>query len=144
MERARLFHNTMKIIPLFLQLALLTAFYGAGLLLQMLTELPIPGSIFGLLLLFAALKLHIVPENWVIHGATFLQKYIPLFLVPATVGGMNYFHVFTGGGQWLICIVIFSTLLTMVLSGKVTQWIAKLTSNSEEAATCSKSFLKQP
>ncbi|MNI95200.1 holin-like protein [compost metagenome] len=73
-----------------------------------------------------------------------MQKFIPLFLVPATVGVMDYFQVFTAGGQWLIVIVVLSTLLTMVLAGLTAQWIAQRTSKpKEEAAPCVKSFTKQ-
>lgn len=133
----------MKIIHFFLQIAVLTGFYGVGALVQTLSKAPIPGSIFGLVLLFLALKLRIVPAGWLEHGATFMQKYIPLFLVPATVGVMDYFHVFTGGGQWLIAIVVLSTLLTMILAGAVAQAAGKLTAKNKEAAACAKSFSKQ-
>ncbi|MEC0135693.1 CidA/LrgA family protein [Paenibacillus macerans] len=112
-------------------------------LLQTLSKAPIPGSIFGLVLLFLALKLRIVPAGWLEHGATFMQKYIPLFLVPATVGVMDYFHVFTRGGQWLIAIVVLSTLLTMILAGAVAQMAGRLTAKNKEAASCAKSFSKQ-
>lgn len=135
----------MKVIKFFLQIALLTLFYGAGTLLQLWTQAPIPGSIFGLVLLFLALKLRIVPARWIEQGAGFMQKYIPLFLVPATVGVMDYFQVFTRGGQWLIVIVVFSTLLTLVLAGLTTQWAAQRTPKAqpEEAPTCVKSYTKQ-
>ncbi|GJM79892.1 Antiholin-like protein LrgA [compost metagenome] len=134
----------MKVIHFFFQIALLTGFYGAGMLLQTLSKVPIPGSIFGLVLLFLALKLRMVPAKWMEQGAGFMQKFIPLFLVPATVGVMDYFQVFTAGGQWLIVIVVLSTLLTMVLAGLTAQWIAQRTSKpKEEAAPCVKSFTKQ-
>ncbi|MBW4838274.1 CidA/LrgA family protein [Paenibacillus timonensis] len=134
----------MKVIKFFLQIALLTGFYGAGLLLQTVSKAPIPGSIFGLVLLFLALKLRIVPAKWMEQGAGFMQKFIPLFLVPATVGVMDYFQVFTAGGQWLILIVVLSTLLTMILAGLTTQWVAQRTPKpKEEAAPCVKSFTKQ-
>lgn len=134
----------MKVIYFFFQIALLTGFYGAGMLLQTLSQAPIPGSIFGLVLLFLALKLRIVPAKWMEQGAGFMQKLIPLFLVPATVGVMDYFQVFTAGGQWLIVIVVLSTLLTMVLAGLTTQWVAQRTPKpKEEAAPCVKSFTKQ-
>lgn len=134
----------MKVIHFFFQIALLTVFYGAGMLIQTLSKAPIPGSIFGLVLLFLALKLRMVPAKWIEQGAGVMQKLIPLFLVPATVGVMDYFHVFTAGGQWLIVIVVLSTLLTLILAGWTTQWAAHRTPKpQEEAAPCVKSFTKQ-
>ncbi|GJM74029.1 hypothetical protein HMSSN036_62450 [Paenibacillus macerans] len=67
----------MKIIHFFLQIAVLTGFYGVGALVQTLSKAPIPGSIFGLVLLFLALKLRIVPAGWLEHGATFMQNTFP-------------------------------------------------------------------
>ncbi|GJM74030.1 hypothetical protein HMSSN036_62460 [Paenibacillus macerans] len=43
---------------------------------------------------------------------------------------MDYFHVFTGGGQWLIAIVVLSTLLTMILAGAVAQAAGRITAKT--------------
>lgn len=124
----------MKIIKFISQIAILDAFYYMGTLLQMLTKAPVPGSIFGLLLLFLALKLRLLPHLWVESGARFMQKFLPLFLVPATVGAMNYFDVFTAGGQWLILIVVASTLLTIIIPGLTSQLLSKSPQRKKEVS----------
>ncbi len=91
-----------KVYIILFQIILLSTFYYLGTFLQRTLDLPIAGSILGLMMLFIALKLQLVPAHWVEKGSSFLLKILPLFLVPPTVGVINYFQVFTGGGKWLI------------------------------------------
>lgn len=106
----------MKIIKFLLQFLLITIFYIIGESLQNLFRLSIPGSIIGLILLFLFLSCKILPETWVNQGANFLLSLMPLFLVPATVGAMNYFHIFHGKGILLIIGIIVSTCIIFVAS----------------------------
>ena len=106
----------MKIIKFLLQFLLITIFYIIGEGLQNLFRLSIPGSIIGLILLFLFLSCKILPETWVNQGANFLLSLMPLFLVPATVGAMNYFHIFHGKGILLIIGIIISTCIIFVAS----------------------------
>ncbi|OKL35476.1 CidA/LrgA family protein [Domibacillus mangrovi] len=114
----------MKFIKVILQMVLLYIFYIGGVWLSDRLHLPLPGSIIGLLLLWTALMLKICPLNWIESGANFILSYLPLFFIPATVGVMNYFHVFAGKGILLILIVVFSTLITMAIAGYTSQYFA--------------------
>ncbi|TRM11269.1 CidA/LrgA family protein [Lentibacillus cibarius] len=128
----------MKIITVVLQVALLYAFYIAGNLLQNLLHLPIPGSIVGLLLLFAALLLKIWPIQWIETGSVFLLNYLPLLFVPATAGVMNYLGLFAGRTVWLFVVTIISTLLVMIFTGHTSQLLAKFRGKRKEKAECEK------
>lgn len=55
------------------------------------------------------------------EGANLLLSVMTLFFVPATVGIMNYFHIFQGKGSLLILLIIFSTVLVMLSSGFVAE-----------------------
>jgi holin-like protein len=114
----------MKFIKVFLQIVVLYIFYIVGVWLSDRLHLPLPGSIIGLLLLWAVLLLKIFPLNWIESGANFILSYLPLFFIPATVGVMNYFHVFAGKGIFLILIVVLSTLITMAIAGYTSQYLA--------------------
>src|SRR5690625_3068581 len=87
-----------------LQITMLYGFYYIGKWLQHLLDLSIPGSIIGMILLFLLLSLKIVPVKTIEKGAHFLNLYLPVFFIPATVGVMDYFHVFRGKGVLLIVI----------------------------------------
>lgn len=115
----------MKFLFTFIQLLILYGFYLIGEWLRAAFNLPLPGSIIGFLLLFAALLLKIYPLRWIESGAQFLLAFLSLYFIPATVGVMQYGDVFTGKGLWLIVIVMFSTLLTMAVSAALSQWASR-------------------
>lgn len=71
------------------------------------------------------LSTKILNVAWVEKGAKFMVNNLVLFFIPATVGIMNYFDLFAGKGFLLVVIVLFSTLLVMVSSGKMSQWVMR-------------------
>lgn len=119
----------MKFAIIFIQIIVLYGFYLVGEALREFFHLPLPGSIIGFLLLFAALMLKIYPLRWIESGAHFLLAFLSLYFIPATVGAMEYGELFTGKGIWLIVIVLVSTLMTLGASGLVSQWTAKRSGN---------------
>ncbi|MGO1060938.1 CidA/LrgA family protein [Planococcus sp. FY231025] len=121
----------MKFLIIFIQLIVLYGFYLAGEWLRNWFNLPLPGSIIGFLLLFAALLLKIYPLRWIESGAQFLLAFLSLYFIPATVGVMQYGDVFTGKGLWLIVIVMASTLLTMAVSALLSQWASRRSAEKE-------------
>lgn len=115
----------MKFFIIFLQVLILYGIFLLGEFLQRFFELPLPGSIIGLLVLWLALLLKVFPLKWIESGSYFLLSYLPLYFIPATVGVMDYGHVFLGKGFLLIPITIISTFLTLWLSGVTSQYLAK-------------------
>lgn len=126
----------MKYIKIVLQIVILYGFVLIGNWLRDLLHLPLSGSIIGLLLLLAALSLKIYKLEWIESGAYFLLAYLPLYFIPATVGVMNYWHVFVGIGFLLIPITIVSTLLAMWVSGTTSQSLARKSAKSKEQVRC--------
>lgn len=122
----------MKIISIILQLLAITGFYLIGEAVQNFFNIPLPGSIIGFLLLFAALMLKIYPLEWIDSGAHFLLAFLSLYFIPATVGVVEYGELFSGKGMLLIPIVVVSTFLTMAASGWVSQYAAKASAERKE------------
>jgi holin-like protein len=116
----------MKIIKMVLQIAVLYLFYLVGTWIQQYFHLFIPGSVLGMLLLFALLMLKVFPEKWIQTGANTLLFYLPLFFIPATVGVIEHLDLFAGKGLLLILIVVISTLFTIGVTGSVAQWFISL------------------
>ncbi|MFD1990234.1 CidA/LrgA family protein [Paenibacillus nicotianae] len=121
----------MKIVKMVLQIAVLYLFYIIGTMIQQYFHLFIPGSVLGMLLLFALLMLNIFPEKWIQTGANTLLFYLPLFFIPATVGVIEHLDLFAGKGLWLILIVVMSTLVTIGITGFVAQWFISLADRSK-------------
>ncbi|MBX0358234.1 CidA/LrgA family protein [Halobacillus sp. Nhm2S1] len=114
-----------KAVAIIVQIAGLYIIYLLGTLIQNTFNLFIPGSVIGLVILFAFLSLKLVPENWFKQGVGFMIKHLPFFFIPATVGVMSYAYVFEGKGVLLVFIGLLSTALVMGISGVVAQWMAR-------------------
>ena len=105
-----------------LQLLIIFAFLAIGELVVWLTDVPIPSSIIGLLLLTAALHLKIVMLRQVEGVADFLVKNLGFFFVPAGIGVMVHFDLIAQ--QWMP-IVVASVVSIVVVLG-VTGWVHQI------------------
>ena len=88
--------------------------------------LPVPASVYGLLLLLAALNFRIVRLEDVKEVGSYLTGIFPLLFVPAAAGVME---LWVEMGQMLIPIliaVIPVTVLVMVSAGKTNQVLTGL------------------
>lgn len=102
-----------------------------GTFLRGMLSIPLPGSIIGLLLLWALLSFQIIPLRFVEKGAYVFLSTLPLYMVPATVGVMNYGYVFVGKGWLLIAITIGSTFITMAVASIVSHKVSKRRERNE-------------
>ncbi|MGH1461395.1 MAG: CidA/LrgA family protein [Neptuniibacter sp.] len=78
-------------------------------------EVPIPGSVVGMVVLLAGLMMNGgVPEGLRLTSEGLL-KALPLLLVPAGVGLMKHFGVLSLHWEGLLFALFFSTLVTMLV-----------------------------
>jgi holin-like protein len=101
-------------------IAWLWAFLGLGELAVRATQLPVPGSIAGMLLLLAALETGAVRLAWLDRGAGSLLAVLGLLFVPAGVGFLQYVQA---GTAWIAVAVVVSlgALITLAVTGHVVQ-----------------------
>lgn len=95
--------------------------------------LPIPASIYGLLLLLAALRFGIVKLEQVKEVGLFLTGIFPLLFVPAAAGVME---LWAEMGKMLLPIVIAIipvTVLVLVSAGRTTQALTSRRAVKKEA-----------
>ena len=103
------------------QFARILAFCFLGEICHAVLPLPIPASIYGLLLLLAALRFGIVKLEQVKEVGLFLTGIFPLLFVPAAAGVME---LWAEMGEMLLPIVIAIipvTVLVLVSAGRTTQ-----------------------
>ncbi|WP_110114169.1 CidA/LrgA family holin-like protein [Bacillus sp. CGMCC 1.16541] len=113
----------MRFLTIVIQVVGLYILYKVGVVIQAYMDVPIPGSIIGMLLLFLMLQINIVKEKWLLKGSTWLLSHLALLFVPATVGIIQYVDYFMGIGFVSILVVIVSTLLVLIVTGAVSQFI---------------------
>ncbi|NSL51338.1 CidA/LrgA family protein [Calidifontibacillus erzurumensis] len=111
------------LIRIVIQIGVLYLFYYAGVWIQKTFHLLMPGSIIGMLLLFALLMTKKFKEGWIEQGASFLLSHLPLLFIPVTVGIIDFLDLFKGEGFFSIIVVIISSIIVMVASSAVSQWI---------------------
>lgn len=107
------------------QFGIILLFSFAGELLNFLIPLPIPASIYGIVLLFSALMLGIVKLENVEKTGSFLIEIMPMMFIPAAVGIMESFSLVKASFWEYIAITAVSTVIVMAVSGAVTQLVTK-------------------
>ena len=110
----------MKYLP---QVLIILLFTFLGELLHFLIPLPIPASIYGMILLFLALILKIIPVKAILETGNFLVSSLSVLFVVPLVNLMDYWAQIKHAVVSIILVSILSTILIFAVSGKVTQWI---------------------
>lgn len=89
----------------------------AGVSLQQWLDVAIPGSIFGLLILFTLLASGLLPVDWVKPSAHLFIRYMILLFVPISVGLMVHFDMLTANLWPILASAIGGTTLVLVSLG---------------------------
>lgn len=106
---------------------LLVSFVGE--LLKYAIPLPVPASIYGLVILFILLETGVLKLGAVKETAVFLIEIMPLMFIPAGVGLMESWSDLSSMLIEVIVITLVSTVLVMGISGKVTELVLKHSAN---------------
>ena len=95
----------------------------AGELMKYFIPLPIPGSIYGLLLMFVLLFTKVIKVEQVKDVGEFLIEIMPLMFIPAGVGLMASWGDLQGFLVPLLVITISTTFIVIFVTGKVTDFM---------------------
>ncbi|GAA6134626.1 CidA/LrgA family protein [Oceaniserpentilla sp. 4NH20-0058] len=82
---------------------------------------PVPGSVLGMLLLFMTLVIRGGVSDSVKQSSQSLLPYLPLFIVPASVGIVNYMDLIKMEGHIILLAMIVSLLVGIPLCGWLVQ-----------------------
>ena len=107
------------------QFLIILGFTFLGEALQRLISLPIPASIYGLVLLFAALCLKIVKVEQIAETAAFLRSLLPMLFVGPAVSIVENRGLIAGKILPIVLVLLGTTVFTFGVSGIVTKWLVK-------------------
>ena len=96
-----------------------------GEVLHYFIPLPVPASIYGLLLMLAALLTGVVKRDSVREAGVFLVEIMPVMFIPAAVGLLEAWGVLRPVWLPVAVITVVSTVLVMGVSGLVTQFVIR-------------------
>lgn len=108
----------MKILRQFM-IILLISFLGE--VLKAVLPLPVPASVWGLILMLAALRTGMIKLSQVSDAAVFLIEIMPVMFIPAGVGLLNAWGVLQPVWIPVGVITVLTTVIVMAVTGKVTQ-----------------------
>ena len=96
-----------------------------GEILHAVLPLPIPASIYGLVLMFLCLMLGVIKLSDVHDTACFLIEIMPIMFIPPAVGLMASWDVIQANLVAYLIIAAVTTIVVMAVSGLVTQEVLK-------------------
>lgn len=106
-----------------IQFLIIAAFAFIGELLHWFIPLPIPASIYGIVLLFISLELKWVKVSDIREVSSFLIAVMPIMFIPAAAGLMESWGAVKSSVWEYALITIVSTFVVMGVSGAVTQFV---------------------
>jgi holin-like protein len=115
------------------QFARILAFCFLGEILYAVLPLPIPASVYGLILLLLALRLGIVKLEQVKEVGLFLTGIFPLLFVPAAAGVMELWAEMGNMLLPIIIAIVPVTVLVLASAGRTTQALTSRRKNKEAA-----------
>ena len=96
-----------------------------GEILNNIIPLPIPASIYGIIILFLLLSFHIVSLDQVEDTGQFLIEVMPIMFIPAAVGIIESWNVIKGSLVQYVILIFLTTVIVMVVTGKVSEFFLR-------------------
>lgn len=113
------------------QFLIIVAISFMGELLHYFIALPIPASIYGIILLFAALQLSWIKVRQIREVSTWLIAIMPALFIPSAVGLVKSWDILSQSLVKYSVITFVSTLVVMGLTGLATQYVIRQSKNKE-------------
>lgn len=114
-----------KFIKIILQICMIYFITVLGSWIQETLNIPIAGSIIGLVILYLLLQFKIIKEEWIKDGANLLLSTMIFFFIPSIVGAMNLVDQINAQFIFLIVLVIASTCIVALSSGYIAEKMLK-------------------
>ncbi|MEC2077406.1 CidA/LrgA family holin-like protein [Metabacillus fastidiosus] len=120
-----------RYVKAIIQIFFLYCIYLLGNWIHTTFKLVIPGSIIGMLILFILLYMRLIKIEWLKIGGSLLLAHMTLLFIPATVGIIDYLHLFSGPGFITIIIVLLSTIIVMLSTVMISEFILNRKENKD-------------
>ncbi len=103
-----------------------------GEILKYFLPLPIPASIYGMMILFIGLLTGIIPLEALKDVGKFLIEIMPVMFIPAGVGLMSSWVNLKPVLLPVSIITVVSIVTVMIATGRTSQWIIRRGKKKEE------------
>ncbi|MBR0141895.1 MAG: CidA/LrgA family protein [Ruminococcus sp.] len=107
------------------EFCIILLFSFVGEILNHVIPLPIPASIYGIVLLFTALETKIIKLKDIEKTGQFLIDIMPIMFIPAAVGLLESWDIVKSSALEFLIVMAVSTIFVMAVAGLVTQLIIR-------------------
>lgn len=107
------------------QLCIILVIYYAGEFIHKLLNIPIPGSVIGMIILFLCLYTKIIKLEMIEDISKFLLDHLSFFFLPAGVGLIASMDVFRANWLAILGICFIVTIIVMVVTGHTVQFLKR-------------------
>lgn len=104
-----------------------------GEILHEFLPLPIPASIYGIVILFLCLELKLLSVASIRETSRFLIEIMPVMFIPAAVGLVDSWQTMKTAWLPYMVITIISTVAVMAAAGRAVQFMMKRKGKREES-----------
>ncbi|MBC5627281.1 CidA/LrgA family protein [Clostridium sp. NSJ-6] len=115
-------------MKIFREFLIILVLYFIGELLAKTLNIPIPGNIIAMILLFLSLCTGIIKVEKVDTISNFFLDHLAFFFIPAGVGLMNSFDSIKSSAIQIVIICIVTTIIVMAVTGIVVQFTSNMLS----------------
>lgn len=113
-------------MKLFREAIIIFGIYLLGVFLVDVFNLPLPGNVLGMVILFLLLCFKVIKVEQIKTTANFFLDHLAFFFIPAGVGLISSFDVIKDIWIQLLIVCLITTIVTMVTTGKIVQMISKV------------------
>lgn len=110
---------------MFKQFLILLVINFLGILIQNIFHLPLPGTILGMIILFILLWTKVLKVESIEKVCNFLVLNMIIFFLPPAVELLEYMTLLEKGFFKIIILLIVTTVITMVVTGKTVEFCIK-------------------
>lgn len=110
-------------VKLLRQFCLILVICFIGEFLHRILNIPIPGSVIGMVILLIALLSGIIKLEMLEEVSEFLLKHLAFFFVPASVGLISCLGLLKGKWVAVMSILLISTAVIIAITGLTVQFI---------------------
>lgn len=119
-------------MKIFRESLIILVLYFIGELIAKTLNIPIPGNIIAMILLFLSLCTGIIKVEKVESISSFFLDHLAFFFIPAGVGLMNSFDSIKSSAIQIVIICIVTTIIVMGVTGIVVQFTSNIISRRKD------------
>ncbi|MDY9924734.1 CidA/LrgA family protein [Methanosarcina sp.] len=108
------------------QFSIILSIYFLGELFQKALELPVPGNILGMLILFFGLLTGVIKLEMIDRISDFLLDNLAFFFLPAGVSLITCFALLEGKWTAILGVSIISTVIILGVTGLTVEFVKKI------------------